>query len=127
MAGMGDRLWDIGRSPAQHMTVLVFGLLALLTGIVATSILAVAGGGGGATSIIMAALILRGGGGVFVTLALFLGAYAASGDSWTTTVWRVAQLLAAVLVLIFVFLVGPNREAAQTALPPPFLFRRFFR
>src|SRR5438552_4187589 len=44
MAGMGDRLWDIGRSPAQHMTVLVFGLLALLTGIVATSILAVAGG-----------------------------------------------------------------------------------
>src|SRR5436309_1202663 len=60
MAGMGDRLWDIGRSPAQHMTVLVFGLLALLTGIVATSILAVAGGGGGATSIIMAALILRG-------------------------------------------------------------------
>src|SRR2546428_331524 len=41
MAGMGDRLWDIGRSPAQHMTVLVFGLLALLTGIVATSIPAV--------------------------------------------------------------------------------------
>src|SRR5437870_4537830 len=36
-------------------------------------------------------------------VALFLGAYAASGDSWTTTVWRVAQLLAAVLVLIFVF------------------------
>src|SRR2546428_11876 len=60
MAGMGERLWDIGRSPAQHMTVLVFGLLALLTGIVATSILAVAGGGGGATSIIMAALILGG-------------------------------------------------------------------
>src|SRR3989475_677935 len=60
MAGMGERLWDIGRSPAQHMTVLVFGLLALLTGIVATSILAVAGGGGGATSIIMAALVLRG-------------------------------------------------------------------
>ena len=103
MAGMGDRLWDIGRSPAQHMTVLVFGLLALLTGIVATSILAVAGGGGGVTSIIMAALILRGIGGFFVTLALFLGAYAASGDSWTTTVWRIAQLLAAVLVLIFVF------------------------
>src|SRR5438093_605050 len=103
MAGMGDRLWDIGRSPAQHMTVLVFGLLALLTGIVATSILAVAGGGGGATSIIMAALILRGIGGFFVTLALFLGAYAASGDSWTTTVWRIAQLLAAVLVLFVVF------------------------
>src|SRR5438094_69575 len=87
MAGMGDRLWDIGRSPAQHMTVLVFGLLALLTGIVATSILAVAGGGGGATSIIMAALILRGVGGFFVTLALFLWAYAASGHPWTKAIW----------------------------------------
>jgi len=87
---MGERLWDIGRSPAQHMTVLVFGLFALLTGIVATSI-------------VMAALILRGVGGFFVTLALFLGAYTASGESWTTTVWRIAQLLGAVLVLIFVF------------------------
>ncbi len=103
MAGMGERLWDIGRSPAQHMTVLVFGLFALLTGTVATSILAVAGGGGGTTSIVMAALILRGVGGFFVTLALFLGAYTASGESWTTTVWRIAQLLGAVLVLIFVF------------------------
>src|SRR2546427_11415546 len=123
MAGMGDRLWDIGRSPAQHMTVLVFGLLALLTGIVATSILAVAGGGGGATSIIMAALVLRGGGGFFVTLALFLGAYAASGDSWTTTVWRIVQLLADVLVLIFVFLGRPIRYAARAALHPTISFR----
>src|SRR5438094_8032096 len=103
MAGMGDRLWDIGRSPAQHMTVLVFGLIALLTGIVATSILAVAGGGGGAPSIIMAALILRGIGGFFVTLALFLGAYAASAESCTTTVWRIAQRPAPALVLIFRF------------------------
>src|SRR5207249_11364346 len=92
-----------GWSPAQHMTVLVFGVFALLTGTVATSILAVAGGGGGTTSIVMAALILRGVGGFFVTLALFLGAYTASGESWTTTVWRIAQLLGAVLVLIFVF------------------------
>src|SRR2546428_9706965 len=98
MAGMGDRLWDIGRSPAQHMTVLVFGLLALLTGIVATSILAVAGGAGGATSIIMAALILRGVGGFFVTLAPFLGAYAAPCDSWTTTPGPIAPLSAAVVV-----------------------------
>src|SRR2546430_10977968 len=96
MAGMGDRLWDIGRSPAQHMTVLVFGLLALLTGIVATSILAVAGGGGGATSIIMATPILRGIGGLFVTPALFLGAYADSGGSWTATDWRSGRWVAAV-------------------------------
>jgi hypothetical protein len=30
---------------------------------------------------------------------LFLGAYTAAGEGWTTTVWRIAQLLAAVLVL----------------------------
>src|SRR5205814_1229891 len=48
-------------------------------------------------------LIILGVGGFFVTLALFLGAYTADGESWTTTVWRIAQLLAAVLILIFVF------------------------
>src|SRR5439155_940372 len=47
--------------------------------------------------------LLVGVGGFFVTLALFLGAYTADGESWTTTVWRIAQLLAAVLILIFVF------------------------
>lgn len=103
MMGMGDKLWEMGKSPAQHMMLLVFGLVALLTGVVAISILAVAGGGGGATAIIMAATVLIGIGGFFVTLALFLGAYASTGDSWTNTVWRIAQLLAAVLVLIFVF------------------------
>jgi hypothetical protein len=99
---MGEKLWEMGRSPSQHMTLLVFGLLSLLTGVVAISILAVAGAGS-ATAIVMAATVLIGVGGFFVTLALFLGAYAATGDSWTTTVWRIAQLLAAVLVLIFVF------------------------
>ena len=54
-------------------------------------------------AISMVALALIGVGGFFVTLALFLGAYSATGDSWTTTVWRIAQLIAAVLVLIFVF------------------------
>jgi hypothetical protein len=103
MASMGETLWDIGRSPPQQITVLVFGLIALLTGIVAISTLAVAGGGGGAAPIIMAATVLKGVGAFFVTLALFLGAYAASGDSWTMTVWRIAQLLGAVLILIFVF------------------------
>ena len=103
MAGIGEKLWDIGRSPPQHLTVLVFGLIALLTGVVAISTLTVAGGGGGAGPIVMAATLLIGVGGFFVTLALFLGAYTATGDSWTTTVWRVAQLLAAILVLIFVF------------------------
>src|SRR2546425_3689530 len=103
MMGMGEKLWEMGRSPSQNMTLLIFGLLSLLTGVVAISTLAVAGGGGGATAIVMAATVLIGVGGFFVTLTLFLGAYAAPGDSWTTTRWRVAELLAAVLVLIFVF------------------------
>jgi hypothetical protein len=103
MAGVGEKLWDIGRSPAQHLTVLVFGLLTLLSGFIALSLLTVVAGGGGVASITMAGLILIGVGAFFVTLALFLGAYASAGDSWTETVWRVAQLLAAVLVLVFVF------------------------
>src|SRR6266581_4837992 len=88
---------------SSDLGLLVFGLVALLTGLISVSMLAVAGGGGAGTAISMAALALIGIGGFFVTLALFLGAYTAEGDSWTTTVWRIAQLLAAVLVLIFIF------------------------
>src|SRR5437016_1718687 len=69
MMGMGEKLWAMGRSPSQHMTLLVFGLLSLLTGVVAISTLAVAGGGGGATSIVMAATVLIGVGGFFVPLS----------------------------------------------------------
>ena len=103
MAGIGEKLWDIGRSPPQHLSLLVFGLVALLTGLIALSMLGVSGGGAADDAIITAAFVLLGVGGFFVTLALFLGAYTATGDSWTTTVWRIAQLLAAVLVLIFFF------------------------
>jgi hypothetical protein len=103
MAGIGEKLWEIGRSPPQHLSLLVFGLVALLTGLITISMLAVSGGGPADDALVMAALALLGVGGFFVTLALFLGAYTATGDSWTTTVWRIAQLLAAVLVLIFVF------------------------
>src|SRR2546422_10417836 len=95
MAGMGDRLWDIGRSPAQHMTVLVFCLLALLTGIVATAILAVAGGGGGATSVMMTVLLLRGNGGFFLLLVAFLRAYGGFRDPLARRAWGIAQLLPA--------------------------------
>lgn len=103
MAGIGEKLWEIGRSPSQHLSLLVFGLVALLTGLITISMLAVSGGGAADDAIVLAALALLGIGGFFVTLALFLGAYTATGDSWTTTVWRIAQLLAAVLVLMFVF------------------------
>src|SRR2546422_288236 len=79
------------------------GLVALLTGLISRSMVAVVGSGAAVASITLAALVLLGVGGFFVTLALFVGAYTASGESWTTTVWRIAQLLAAVLILIFVF------------------------
>jgi len=103
MPGFGEKLWDMGRSPSQHLGLLVFGLVALLTGLIATSMLAVVGSGPAVQAVALAATVLIGVGGFFVTLALFLGAYTATGDSWTTTVWRIAQLLAAVLILMFVF------------------------
>lgn len=102
MAGFGEKLWDMGKSHTEHLSLLVFGLVALLTGLVSTAMLTVVGGAA-ADAISLVAFVLLGVGGFFVTLALFLGAYTATGDSWTTTVWRIAQLLAAVLVLISIF------------------------
>jgi len=103
MPGFGEKLWDMGRSPSQHLGLLVFGLVALLTGLIATSMLPSLGPGPSQQAVALVARVLVGVGGFFVTLALFLGAYTASGESWTTMVWRIAQLLAAVLILIFVF------------------------
>jgi hypothetical protein len=101
MAAYGDKLWEMGRSPGQHLSLLVIGLVALLTGRLATALLPSVGAGGPLIAMTMLALVLSGIGVFFVALALFLGAYTASGDEWTTTVWRIAQLLAAVLVLVF--------------------------
>jgi len=103
MPGFGEKIWDMGRSPSQHLGLLVFGLVALLTGLISRSMVAVVGSPSAVAAITLTALVLVGIGGFFVTLALFLGAYTANGESWTTTVWRIAQLLAAVLILIFVF------------------------
>ena len=103
MPGIGERLWDMGRSPAQHLSLLVFGLAALLTGLISNAMLSTVGGGGAVAALAMTASVLIAVGGFFVTLALFLGAYTATGDSWTTTVWRIAQLLAAIFVLISLF------------------------
>ena len=103
MAGLAERLWEMGRSPSQHLGLLVFGLVALLTGLISRTMLPVVGSPGAVAAITLVASFLVGVGGFFVTLALFLGAYTAGGDAWTTTVWRIAQLLAAVLILIFVF------------------------
>src|SRR5438046_9968799 len=96
MPGFAEKLWDMGRTPSQHLGLLVFGLVALLTGIISRSMLAVVGSAGGIAALSLAALFLVGVGGFFVTLALFLGAYSAYGDCRTTTVWRIAQVLARV-------------------------------
>src|SRR5438876_11735138 len=100
MPGFSEKLWDMGRTPSQHMGLLVFGLVALLTGLISRSLLAVVGSAGGIAALSLAALCLVGVGGFFVTLALLLGASTAEGDSWTTTVSRIAQLLPGVPVLI---------------------------
>lgn len=102
MAEFGETLWEIGKSPTRHLGLLVFGLFALLTGFVSVAMLTIVTGVS-ADAIALAAIALIGVGAFFVTLALFLGAFTATGDSWTTTVWRIAQLFAAVLVLLFVF------------------------
>lgn len=96
MASLGERLWEMGKSPPQHLTLLVFGLVTLLTGLIASAILALAGAGG-VTPLAVASLVITGIGAFFVTLALFLGAYVSTGDS---VAWRIAQLIAAVLVLL---------------------------
>jgi hypothetical protein len=96
---MGERIWDLGRSPAQHTTLLVFGLLGILTGFLAASMFAAAP----SVALALVANVLLSIGAFFLLLALFLGAYTSSGDSPTATAWRIAQIFAAVLVLWAVF------------------------
>lgn len=100
MPGIGERLWEIGKSPPQHMTLLVFGLVGILTGFLAASMLVVTGA---STGVILVANVLLSVGAFFLTLALFLGSYASSGDSPTGTAWRIAQIFAAVAVLWIIF------------------------
>ncbi|HEY7588208.1 MAG TPA: hypothetical protein VIB49_05625 [Thermoplasmata archaeon] len=97
MPTLAEKLWEIGKSPPHNLTYLVFGLIALLTAVVTRSIatyLAVTNTG----AILFVAAILGGFGAFFVTLALFLGAYAGS-DQTGTGAWRIAQLIGAVVVL----------------------------
>src|SRR5438034_8230123 len=72
MPGFAEKLWEMGRTPSQHLSLLVFGLVALLTGLISRSMLAVVGSAGGMAALSLAASFLVGVGGFFVTLALFL-------------------------------------------------------
>ena len=100
MPGIGERLWDMGKSPSQHIGLLAFGLAAIVVAFLVASLIPLVGFSA-ALAVASSALIALGG--FFLTLALFLGAFASSGEAYGAVAWRIAQLLAAVLVLIFVF------------------------
>ncbi|OGS48744.1 MAG: hypothetical protein A3K68_03900 [Euryarchaeota archaeon RBG_16_68_13] len=100
MPSIGDRLWEMGKSPSQHMALLTLGLASILVAALLASAMSVAGASG---ALIMSASALAAIGGFFLVVALFVGAYASSGDSVPAVVWRVAQLLVAALVLITIF------------------------
>ncbi len=100
MPTMGEKLWEIGKSPPQNLTFLIFGLAAVLAGLLlrdyGTYIHATA-----ALSFVAAAL--GGIGAFFVAVALFLGAFAGMGESNGSGL-RIAALLGAVVVFV-IFLV----------------------
>src|SRR2546427_11904480 len=86
MPGFGEKIWDMGRSPSQHLGLLVFGLVALLTGLISRSMVAVVGSPSAVAAITLTALVLVGIGGFFAALGFVLGACTAHRGSWTTTV-----------------------------------------
>src|SRR3989304_1364594 len=78
MPGIGDRLWDMGKSPAQHISLLAFGLAAIVVAFLVASLVPLVGFSA-ALAVASAALIALGG--VFFTLALFLRAFASRGGA----------------------------------------------
>ena len=96
MPTMGDKLWDIGKSPPQNLTFLVFGLFALLAGVVLRSFAIFITA---TTAVSFVAAVLGGVGAFFVAVALFLGAFAGIGESNGTGL-RIAALIGAVVVVI---------------------------
>lgn len=99
MPTMGEKLWEIAKSPPQNLTLLLFGLFAVLAGFLMRSyagFLGVAATG----AMVFVAAALGGVGAFFVTVSLFLGAFAGLGDSDHVAV-RIAALIGAIVVLIF--------------------------
>ncbi len=96
MPTMGDKLWEIGKSPAQNLTFLVFGLFALLAGVIlrsfATYFTATA-------AVSFVAAVLGGFGAFFVAAALFLGAFGGFGESNGHGL-RIAALIGAIVVVV---------------------------
>jgi len=105
MPTMGEKLWEVAKSPPQNLTILVFGLFALLAGFLMRtySVLLITTLGATATMIPAVTFVsaaLGGIGAFFVVVSLFLGAFAGLGDSDHVAV-RVAALIAGLVVLIF--------------------------
>ncbi len=98
MPTMAERLWEIGKSPPQHLTFLVFGLVALLTGVLTRAVNAYMITY--SLPVAFVAAVLAGVGAFFVVLALFLGAYVGAGGKDEGTAWRIAQLIGAVVILL---------------------------
>ncbi len=96
MPTMGERLWEIGKSPPQNLTFLVFGLFALLAGVLLRSYGNFVAAG---AAIFFVAAALGGIGAFFVVVALFLGAFAGVGESDGSGL-RIAALIGAVVVLV---------------------------
>lgn len=96
MPTMGERLWEIARSPPQNLSFLVFGLFSLLAGVILRSYGAFIVGG---PALAFAAATLAGVGAFFVATSLFLGAFAGMGDNNGSGL-RIAALIGAIVVLI---------------------------
>lgn len=96
MPTMGEKLWDIGKSPPQNLTFLVFGLFSLLAALLLRSYGTYIAAGG---AVAFVAAALGGIGAFFVVVALFLGAFAGMGESNGTGL-RIAALIGAVVVLV---------------------------
>lgn len=97
MPTMGEKLWEVAKSPPQNLTFLVFGLFALLAGFLMRTY---AGYIVSTAAIGFVAAALGGIGAFFVAVSLFLGAFAGLGDSSHTAV-RIAALLGAIVVVVF--------------------------
>lgn len=95
MPTMAEKFWEMGKSPPQQIMFLLFGLASLLTALIARSIVGYLAGG---AAVSFVAAILAGVGAFFVTLGLFVGAYAGAESQQA---WKIAQLIGAVIVVLF--------------------------
>ncbi len=96
MPTMGEKLWEVAKSPPQNLTLVVFGLFAILAGFILRTYGAFIVG---TAAVGFTAAAIGGIGAFFVTVALFLGAFAGVGDSDHVAL-RIAALISAIVVLI---------------------------